>query len=109
MAAHLTGHLRLALNYKCIPYKTVWVEYADVQKACIAIGAKATGKMSNGSTRYTLPTIAIPATGEVISDSPKIIAYLEEHFPEKALFPTGKVQEQLAYESQLLIMLGKVS
>jgi glutathione S-transferase len=73
-----------------------------------AIGATATEKRSNGELRYTLPTIVVPATGEVISDSAKIAAYLEAKYPEKALFTEGKMGEQLAYEGQLFPILGQV-
>jgi hypothetical protein len=101
-------NVRLALNYKGISYKTVWIEYADIQKAGQVIGATATEKRSNGELRYTLPTIVVPATGEVISDSGKIAAYLEAKYPEKALFTEGKLGEQLAFEGQLFPMLGPV-
>jgi glutathione S-transferase len=44
----------------------------------------------------------------VISDSAKIVAYLEEYYPEKPIFPLGKEVEQLAFEQQLLTTIGKV-
>jgi hypothetical protein len=100
---------RLVLNYKSIPYKTVWVEYVNIQRACQAIGATATEKRPNGEPRYTLPTIVVADTGEVISDSAKIAVYLDARYPDKPLFPVDKVGEQLAYEAQLFHILGMVS
>jgi glutathione S-transferase len=86
--------IRLALNYKKVPYTTVWVQYADIQTAMKDIGASPTGKRPTGEDRYTLPTIRNPNTGEVISDSPKIMAYLEEKYPERPLIPQGTLEQQ---------------
>jgi glutathione S-transferase len=43
----------------------------------------------------------------VISDSAKIVAYLDEYYPEKPIFPLGKETEQLAFEQRLLTTIGK--
>jgi hypothetical protein len=91
-----------------VPYKTIWAEYADIQDVGKAIGATPTDKRPSGEPRYTLPSIIVPATGEVVSNSAKIAAYLEAKYPDKPLFPEGKVEEHLAYERELTMLLGIV-
>jgi glutathione S-transferase len=99
----------LALNYKKIPYTTVWVEYADIQTMSKEIGATTTEKRPTGEPRYTLPTIRNPATGEIIADSAKIIAYLEEKYPERPLIPAGTLEQQLAFSGKIFGAIGPVS
>jgi glutathione S-transferase len=100
---------RFALNYKRVPYTTIWVEYADIQTVSKEIGATTTEKRPTGEPRYTLPAIRIPATGEVIADSAKIIAYLEEKYPEQPLIPAGTLEQQLAFSDQIFGAIGPVS
>jgi hypothetical protein len=99
----------LALNYKKVPYTTVWVQYGDIQMAMKEIGATPTDKRPTGEDRYTLPTIRNPATGEVISDSAKIIAYLEEKYPERPLIPQGTFEQQIAFSATGIFAVGPVS
>jgi glutathione S-transferase len=107
-ATTLTSRCSLALNYKKIAYTTVWVEYADIQTVSKEIGATTTEKRPTGEPRYTLPAIRNPATGEVVADSAKIIAYLEEKYPERPLIPAGALGEQLAFTGTLFGTLGMV-
>jgi glutathione S-transferase len=105
----MNGVIRLALNYKRIPYRTVWVEYADIQRVCQTIGAVPTGKRPNGDARYTLPTIVVPGSGEVLSDSAKIVSYLEQRYPERPLFPVNDAKpDQIECEAQLRSIIGMV-
>ncbi|KZP05298.1 hypothetical protein FIBSPDRAFT_940540 [Athelia psychrophila] len=53
---------RLALNIKGLPYKTVWVEYPDIERVCKEIGAKPTDTKKSGAPLYTLPVIHDHAT-----------------------------------------------
>jgi glutathione S-transferase len=99
----------LALNYKKVPYTTVWVQYSDIQTVLKEIGATPTDKRPTGEDRYTLPTIRNPATGEVISDSAKIIAYLEEKYPERPLIPQGTLEQQVAFSNQIIGVVGFVN
>jgi glutathione S-transferase len=100
---------RFALNYKKVPYTTVWVQYGDIQTVSKEIGATTADKRPTGEPRYTLPAIRIPATGEVIADSAKIIAYLEEKYPERPLIPAGTLEQQLAFSDQVFGAIGPVS
>ncbi|KAG1822106.1 hypothetical protein EV424DRAFT_1611335 [Suillus variegatus] len=79
---------RFVLNYKGLPFVTVWVEYSDISIAMKAIGAKP-NKRSDGTDVYTVPVLSDPNTGALISDSLEIASYLEKTYPEKAIFPNN--------------------
>ncbi|KAL0580045.1 hypothetical protein V5O48_001980 [Marasmius crinis-equi] len=74
--------IRYVLNYKNLPYETTWVEYPDIEPTCLQIGASPT---SNSTPRYTLPVIQDESSssgpGVVLSDSYKILQYLESQYP----------------------------
>lgn len=88
----------MVLNYKRLPYKTVWVDFADVQPLSKQISAPPTTTYSDGSPRYTLPTIHDPNTGRTVSDTFEIARYLDEQYPERKIFSKGSedVQAQFA-------------
>ncbi|KAG6906656.1 hypothetical protein DXG01_012713 [Tephrocybe rancida] len=89
--------IRMALNYKKIPYRTEWVEYPDIGKVGQEIGAKPTTPNPDGSgvLLWTCPMLIDPnnvdsdGKATVLSDSPVIIKYLEEIYPEIKAIPEG--------------------
>jgi len=42
------SHVRYVLNYKKLPYKTVWVEFHEIESAAKKAGAKPTRVKPNG-------------------------------------------------------------
>jgi glutathione S-transferase len=104
----LTRLIRLALNYKQIPYKTVWVEFADVQAVGQRIGATPSTAYPDGTPRYTLPTIYDPNTGRTVSDSVAIAKYLDEQYPERRLFPDGTEHAQEEFANSAIAVVGSV-
>lgn len=80
--------LRYALNIKCIPYKTVWVELPDIEPLCKQLGAPPGGRRPG--PLYTLPVIYDPNTKRHIADSSTIVRYLDDAYPSAPrLFPEG--------------------
>ncbi|TBU40735.1 hypothetical protein BD309DRAFT_869686 [Dichomitus squalens] len=77
-----TWKTRFSLNIKGLPYKTVWVEYPDIEPLCKTIGATAAEKRRDGTPLYTLPVIHDPNTGAVLSDSAAIARYLDKTYPD---------------------------
>ncbi|KAL0961286.1 hypothetical protein HGRIS_006246 [Hohenbuehelia grisea] len=47
-----TLRARFALNYKGLPFKTVYVEFPDIEKVCKKIGAAPTSLKPNGDPLY---------------------------------------------------------
>ncbi|THU89660.1 hypothetical protein K435DRAFT_760842 [Dendrothele bispora CBS 962.96] len=92
-----TWKTRFSLNYKGIPYKTVWVEYPDVEPTLKALGARPTKKKPDGSPMYTLPAISDPSTGAIITESFDIAQYLDKTYPDKPILPQGTKALQAAF------------
>ncbi|THV00668.1 hypothetical protein K435DRAFT_932438 [Dendrothele bispora CBS 962.96] len=94
-----TWKTRYSLNFKGIPYKTVWVEYPDIEKTIKDLGIAASATKPDGKTpHYTVPAIYDPATKTGLSDSFAIAKYLDEKYPDKpTLVPRGTEALQKAY------------
>lgn len=73
------------LNYKQLSYTTEWRLWSDLQATAKSLGVEPTGVLADGSPRYTVPFI-IDRTGDgyavIVSDSVKIIEYLEKTYPD---------------------------
>jgi glutathione S-transferase len=108
---NLTCNCRLTLNYKRVPYKTVWVESADIQRAMKEAGAVplSGGKWPDGVERYSVPAIKDPDTGKVLSDSFEIAQYLDEKFPDRpTLVPKGTEAQQAKFSENVPALLHPV-
>jgi glutathione S-transferase len=100
---------RIMLNYKQIPYKTVWIDYADIQDGLKELGAPSTGTKPDGSTPwYSLPTIYDPKTSSFTADSVEIAKYLESEYPTpgRQVIPPGAEQEQIQFVQTVGQYLG---
>ncbi|KAI0916153.1 hypothetical protein AcV5_003167 [Taiwanofungus camphoratus] len=85
--------IRFILNYKRLHYRTVWVEFSEVEATLRAIGAPPTSRRSDGRAVYTLPVILDPlrsiASPTVLSNANIIAEYLEITYPARPIFPEG--------------------
>ncbi|KAJ7321016.1 hypothetical protein DFH08DRAFT_889794 [Mycena albidolilacea] len=100
---------RYALNFKGIPYTTVWLEYPEIEEKCKEIGASPTRNKPDGRPHYTLPMIHDLATGAVISDSAKIAAYLDATYPDKPmLMPAGTAGLHRAFEDAAHALISPI-
>ncbi|KIJ39889.1 hypothetical protein M422DRAFT_257205 [Sphaerobolus stellatus SS14] len=100
-----TWKARLVLNYKQIPYKTVWLSYLDVEQTLIKAGGegKATSTRHDDPSKplYTLPALLDESGPQpvVVIDSLKIAEYLDEKFPERPVIPKkGRAFEHMFEE-----------
>ncbi|EIW58149.1 uncharacterized protein TRAVEDRAFT_124779 [Trametes versicolor FP-101664 SS1] len=85
-----TWKTRYTLNVKGIPYKTIWVEYPDIEAAMHKIGALPTSRRPDGTPLYTLPAIYDPNTETVLSESAAIARHLDKTYPDTPrLIPAG--------------------
>ena len=73
---------RLTLNYKGLPFKTVWVEYPDIARVSKEVGFKPSGTWPDGSPMYTLLAIFDPNTSTALADSDAITRYLDATYPD---------------------------
>ncbi|KAI9058462.1 glutathione transferase FuA class [Trametes sanguinea] len=77
-----TWKTRYCLNIKGLPYKTIWVEYPDIQAISRKIGATATEKRADGSFYHSLPAIYDPNTNTALAESAAIVRYLDQTYPD---------------------------
>ncbi|KAH9904232.1 uncharacterized protein BXZ73DRAFT_111316 [Epithele typhae] len=80
-----TWKTRFCLNAKGLPYKTIWVDFPDIEAVCTKIGAAPTAKKRDGSPVYTLPVIYDPNTNTTVSESLAIARYLERRYPDRVV------------------------
>ncbi|KAJ5555294.1 hypothetical protein N7535_007733 [Penicillium sp. DV-2018c] len=86
-----TLKVRMALNFKGIPYTQTWVSYPDIAPLLKAHGV-APGESQ--AMPYTLPAIAHKGLKSstpdgVLMDSEPIVMYLDKLYPSPPLFPSG--------------------
>lgn len=102
-------HIRYSLNYKNIPFETVWIEYPDIADFCKKVGAAPTATRRDSSLLYTLPVIRDPSTGTVLSDSPGIAVYLDNTYPDRpTLFPPGTKGLHAVFKPALFSVLDEL-
>ncbi|KFY02776.1 hypothetical protein O988_01925 [Pseudogymnoascus sp. VKM F-3808] len=81
---------RLALNFKGLDYKTVWVEYPDIKPTF----SPEVPPNPAPDTPYTIPAIRFPSTG-LIMHSRTIAARLEELYPEPSLHLDSPIMSRI--------------
>ncbi|KAG5644427.1 hypothetical protein DXG03_008522 [Asterophora parasitica] len=85
--------IRFILNYKRLRYRTIWVEFSDVEATVRSIGAPPSSVRSDGRAVYALPVIIDttrnPMKPEVLANTNHIAEYLEAAYPARPVFPEG--------------------
>ncbi|KAH8834544.1 hypothetical protein DL96DRAFT_1457399 [Flagelloscypha sp. PMI_526] len=103
--------IRFILNFKRIPYETVWVEFPQVEATLRQIGAPPSSVRSDGRPVYTLPVIVDetrPGLAPIILSNPNIIAeYLESAHPARQVYPEGSRAVQTLFVHYIQEVLVK--
>ncbi|OJT07019.1 hypothetical protein TRAPUB_863, partial [Trametes pubescens] len=85
--------IRLILNYKRLPHRTVWLDFPEVEATLRAIGAPPSAQKSDGRPVYNLPVIVDTLRSKtaplVLSNVNTIAEYLEATYPARSIFPEG--------------------
>ncbi|KAJ7136380.1 hypothetical protein C8R43DRAFT_1089438 [Mycena crocata] len=85
--------IRFILNYKRLRYRTIWVEFPDVEATLRTIGAPPSSRSSSGRSVYTLPVVIDPTRNpqqpHILSNTNNIAEYLEAAYPARPVFPEG--------------------
>ena len=93
---------RFTLDFKGLPYKTVWVEYPDIRRTCQEMNISPTGTWPDGTPMYTLPALVDPSTGTALADSAAIARYLDAAYPATSrAFPPGTEAFHAAFQAAL--------
>ncbi|KAG8954442.1 hypothetical protein FRC04_011769 [Tulasnella sp. 424] len=83
---------RFVLNYKQIPYKTVWLSFPDIEYTLKSLGFDPSSVSRTGKEWFTLPVISDPSPGSggeptLVVDSHVIAEYLDSQYPQRPLLP----------------------
>ncbi|KAG5637414.1 hypothetical protein H0H81_004672 [Sphagnurus paluster] len=85
--------IRFILNYKRLRYRTIWVEFPDVEETLRGLSAPPSSTRSDGRPVYTLPVIVDPTRNpmrpEIFANTNHIAEYLEAAYPARPVFPDG--------------------
>ncbi|KAJ5470810.1 hypothetical protein N7530_008167 [Penicillium desertorum] len=91
--------IRLMLNYKNIPYKTIFLEFPDIEPTLKELG------LVPGESAYTVPAIQHVPTNTYIMDSLPIAQFLESTYPDPPVPLTSELGREI--ESKARSVLGK--
>ncbi len=95
------------MNYKHLPFKTVFVEFSDIARTSQEIGASPTGTWPDGSPKYTVPVIYDPSTKATVADSAAIARYLDATYPDTpCVIPEGTVAFHETMQIALRTVVG---
>ncbi|CCM03462.1 uncharacterized protein FIBRA_05595 [Fibroporia radiculosa] len=85
--------IRFILNYKRLHYRTVWVDFSEVEATLRSINAPPTSVRSDGRPVYSLPVVLDPLRSRsspvILSNANAIAEYLEVTYPARPIFPEG--------------------
>ncbi|EHK99259.1 Thioredoxin-like protein [Glarea lozoyensis ATCC 20868] len=98
--------IRLMLNYKEIPYKTVFLEFPDIEPTLKELGLVPSETSTGVRNKYTVPAIHHVPTNTYIMDSLPIAQFLESTYPERPIPLTSEHGRQIESEARLVV--GKV-
>ncbi|KAF5348510.1 hypothetical protein D9756_009569 [Leucocoprinus leucothites] len=89
---------RYVLNLKKLPYRTVFVDFEDVDRVVREAGIPPSRHNADGKPVHTVPSIIDDATGAAVTDSYKIAEYLDKQYPDTPkAFPAGTEALQGAF------------
>jgi len=85
--------IRFILNFKRLPYRTVWVDFSEVEATLKSLGAPPTAVRADGKQLYTLPviidTLRSRSQPTILSNAATIAEYLESSYPARPVYPEG--------------------
>ncbi|OBT45497.1 hypothetical protein VE00_05080 [Pseudogymnoascus sp. WSF 3629] len=95
--------IRLILNYKQIPYKTIFLEFPDIEPTLEGLGL-VPGESSTGEKhKYTVPAIHHLPTNTHIMDSTPIAKFLEATYPTPPLPLTSELGRTIEVQARSVV------
>lgn len=85
--------IRLMLNYKHIPYRTIFLEFPDIEPTLKGLGV-VPGESASGS-KYTVPAIQHVPTNMYMMDSLPIAQFLESTYPDPPVPLTSELGREI--------------
>jgi glutathione S-transferase len=93
--------IRFSLNFKKLPYKTINLEYPDIQGEFVKVGIPPSSTWPDGRPLYSSPSIFDSSTNTGVTDSYQIAQYLDKAYPDTPkLLPPGTEALQATFYAQ---------
>ncbi|KUJ08347.1 uncharacterized protein LY89DRAFT_691197 [Mollisia scopiformis] len=89
--------IRLMLNYKKIPYRTVFLEFPDIEPTLKGLG------LSPSGSKYTVPAIHHVPTNMYMLDSTPIAQFLESTYPDPPVPLTSELGREIEAKSRSVV------
>ncbi|KAF2024340.1 hypothetical protein EK21DRAFT_104750 [Setomelanomma holmii] len=84
--------IRLMLNYKCIPYETICLEFPDNESTLKELGLRAPESSSGAKIKYTVPHPSPTSSKSTYSDPPlQLTSDLGQEIESKACTAIGPI------------------
>ncbi|KAF4576801.1 GST N-terminal domain-containing protein [Pleurotus pulmonarius] len=93
--------IRLMLNYKQIPYKTIFLEFPDIEPTLKNLGLASHD--STSKLKYTVPTIHHVRTNTYIMDSSRIAQFLEATYPDPPVALSSELGREIQAKARAAI------
>ncbi|KAJ5994749.1 hypothetical protein N7481_001726 [Penicillium waksmanii] len=90
--------IRLMLNYKRIPYRTVFLEFPDIEPTL-----KELGIAPESGTKYTVPAIQHLPTNTTIMDSTPISQFIEKTYPDPPVPLASDLGQEIEAKSRSVV------
>ncbi|KAL6902675.1 hypothetical protein GGI43DRAFT_402476 [Trichoderma evansii] len=94
--------IRMMLNYKQVPYKTVFLEMPDIEPTLKELGVPPHDPATGNTKKYTVPTIYHVPTNKYVMDSPAVAKFIESTYPD----PPLQLDSELGTEIMLKLRAG---
>ncbi|KAL1857527.1 hypothetical protein Daus18300_010285 [Diaporthe australafricana] len=92
--------IRLMLNYKQIPYRTVFLEFPDIEPTLKGLGLV---PGEGAKDKYTVPAIHHVPTNKYIMDSAAISSFLEATYPEPPVPLESDLGQDIASRARAVV------
>ncbi|KAK9319136.1 hypothetical protein V1517DRAFT_66489 [Lipomyces orientalis] len=95
--------IRLMLNYKRIPYRTIFLEFPDIEPKLKALGLVPGESASGSKYKYTVPAIQHVPTNTYMMDSAPIAQFLESTYPETPVPLTSELGREIEAKARNVV------
>ncbi|KAJ5898290.1 hypothetical protein N7504_008578 [Penicillium tannophilum] len=95
--------IRLMLNYKRIAYRTIFLEFPDIEPTLKKLGVDPPESPSGSISKYTVPAIQHVPTKTYIMDSVPIAQFLESTFPDPSVPLSSDLGREIEAKSRDII------
>ncbi|EXJ69249.1 uncharacterized protein A1O5_07285 [Cladophialophora psammophila CBS 110553] len=98
--------IRLMLNYKHIPYRTIFLEFPDIEPTLKGLGLVPSESAAGSKIKYTVPAIQHVPSNTYMMDSVPIAQFLESTYPDPPIPLTSELGSEI--EAKARAVIGKV-